>query len=131
CAETLHVDAGQPRPIIDLSPRHAARLHLDMRHISDELALDSALGEVRVHGWRGTLAFGYLNGLRASFPPTQGVPVLTVELLEAAPVFVASGEGLAVEVRFRARLLDSAGNVLRKSSGVVAAKNPGIDRATL
>jgi hypothetical protein len=133
CADTLHVDTGKPHPIIEITPKHGVRLHLDMHHIADELHLDSAAGEVRVHGWRGTLAFGYISGLRASFPPVQGVPVLTVELLEAAPIYMPKGEGLAVALKFSARLVDSAGNVLRKSQGYVEAQRPAPlgDRATL
>src|SRR5437879_10305557 len=83
CAETLHVDSGQPRPMIELMPKHAVRLKLEMRKIADELTLQSDAGAIRVHGWRGTLAFGYVNGVRVSFPPVQGVPVLTIEVLDA------------------------------------------------
>jgi hypothetical protein len=134
CAETLHVDPGQPRPIIDLAPKHGVRLHLDMHKVADELRLESGAGEVQVHGWRGTLAFGYLNGLRQNFPPVKGVPVLTVELLQALPIYRAAADptaGVAVQLQYQARLLDAAGNVLRKSEGVVTAKNPGTDRLTL
>jgi hypothetical protein len=132
CAETLHVDAGQPRPLIELAPKHAVRLKLDMHKIADELTVESDAGPVRVHGWRGTLAFGYVNGVRNSFPPTQGVPVLTIEMLEAVPIYTWKGEGLVgVQLRFSARLVDSAGNVLRRSSGLVAAPRPATDRATL
>jgi hypothetical protein len=128
----MHVDPGQPRPIIDLAPRKGARLHLDMHKIADELRLDSGASEVRVHGWRGTLAFGYLNGIRQSFPPVKGVPVLTIEFLQALPIYRAKETGeVSVQLQFQAQLVDSAGNVLRKSEGLVAARNPGTDRATL
>jgi hypothetical protein len=119
--EALCVDYADPKPKTDLSPKRAIRLHLDMRGIPDELRA----GDVTVHSWRGTLAAGYINGIRVWFPPVKGLPVLTVQLVEAEPMFSASGESVVVQIRYQARLVDSAGNVLKKATGVVLPKRGG------
>jgi hypothetical protein len=125
-SEPLCVDYAEPKPVTNLSPKRAIRLHLDMRGVPDELRLPySDAGEVLVHNWRGTLAAGYVNGIRIWFPPVQGLPVITIQLVEALPLFAPSGQSVVVQIKYQARLVDSAGNVLKRVDGVVLPKKGG------
>ncbi len=125
CAETRVVHYAAPHPHVELSPKRGVRLKLDMHAIPDRLELDSDEGRVIVKDWRGTLAAGYSNSLREAFPRVAGLPVLTIELLEATPIYSTN-----VQLQFRSRLVDSAANVLGSSSGTVEGRGEDLTAAT-
>jgi hypothetical protein len=125
CAETRVIHYAAPHPHVDLHPKRGVRLKLDMHAIADQLKIDSDEGEVLVMDWRGTLAAAYSNSLREQFPRVAGLPVLTIELLEATPSF-----GAEVQLKFRARLIDSAGNLLASSQGSVGGRGDDLSVAT-
>ena len=125
CGETRYVRYVAPHPHVELQPKRGVRLKLDMHAIEDQLKVDSDEGDVIVKDWRGTLAAAYSNSLREQFPRVAGLPVLTIELLEAKPIYAAN-----VKLRFRARLIDSAGNLLASSQGTVAGRGDDLTTAT-
>ncbi len=137
--DPLCVDYADPHPNVDI-PLREHRLRLEMKGVPDELKIAEGNGvrQVEVHNWRGTLAAGYTNGLRPAFPRIAGLPVLTLELVEATPIFppaaVSSTIGVvavSVQIRYKARLVDSAGNILKRSLGTVEAKQASANRAGL
>lgn len=125
CGETRYVRYAAPHPQVTLSPKRGVRLKLDMHAIPDSLKVDSDEGDVVVKDWRGTLAAAYSNSLREAFPRVAGLPVLTIELLEATPSY-----GAKMQLKFRARLIDSAGNLLASSQGNVRGNGEDLTAAT-
>jgi hypothetical protein len=127
---TLSVAAGNPRPNLDLPESQTAlALELDPA-VRDAFQIPgrSGMNETHVEAWRTTLERGFSNGFRSSFK-TDGGKDLVLQVVEAelefAPTAVtAKGGPVAVEaqIRYKARLVDAQGNVVRRSTGTVASK---------
>ncbi|WP_164017803.1 LPS assembly lipoprotein LptE [Pyxidicoccus trucidator] len=127
---TLSVAAGDPRPNIDL-PESQASLALELDpSVRDVFQVPARSGVVptNVEAWRTTLDRGFKNGFRSAFR-TDGGKELVLQIVEAelelAPTAVNEVGGAAAaeaQVRYKARLVDAQGNVLRRSTGTVASK---------
>jgi hypothetical protein len=130
-APVAHIAKSSPKPNIDLPERNLALgLALD-EQVKDafKVAPRSGLPETEVTAWRTTLEKGFHNGLGTAFHTKEPKAELTLQLVEAELEFVPSavdayGRAAAAEahIRYKARLLDASGNVLRRSSGTVPSK---------
>lgn len=128
---TLSVAQGNPRPNIDL-PESKAGLKLVMDESvrnTFEVPGRGGINKGEVEQWRETLARGFQNGFGTAFQTNADPSELTLQLseveLEFAPTAVAShGGAVAAEaqIRYKARLVDAQGNVVRRSNGTVASK---------
>lgn len=127
---TLSVAAGDPRPNVDL-PESQASLALEMDpSVRDVFQVPgrSGINATNVEAWRTTLERGFKNGFRSAFK-TDGGKDLVLQIVEAelelAPTAVTSSGGAVAaeaQVRYKARLVDAQGNVVRRSTGTVTSK---------
>jgi len=125
------VARSSPKPNIDLPERNLALgLTLD-EQVKDAFKVPrrSGIPETEVTAWRTTLERGFHNGLGTFFRTKEEKSELTLQLVEVDLEFVPSavngyGQAAAAEahVRYKARLLDAVGNVVRRSSGTVTSK---------
>ncbi|MCY1017397.1 hypothetical protein [Pyxidicoccus sp. MSG2] len=127
---TFSVAAGDPRPNIDL-PESQASLALEMDpSVRDVFHVPSRSGvaPTNVEAWRTTLERGFKNGFRSAFK-TDGGKDLVLHIVEAelelVPAEVQDNGGVVsteAQVRYKARLVDAQGNVVRRSTGTVSSK---------
>ncbi len=132
----LSVKAGNPRPNVDL-PESQASLALDLDPaIRDAFKAPSgdSLPPSDVQAWRTTLERGFQNSFRSVFK-AEGGSALVLKIVEAdlmlAATAVDDGGVAAAEaqVRYKARLVDAQGNVVRRSVGTVVSKRSATSRA--
>jgi hypothetical protein len=128
---TLKVAQGNPRPNIDLPETKAG-----MKLVMDDTVQDSfevpsrgGINKGEVEQWRETLKRGFQNGFGGAFKTDAESPELTLQLMEVALEFAPTavtqnGAAAAAEaqIRYKARLVDAQGNVVRRSTGTVASK---------
>jgi hypothetical protein len=132
------LDPGDhPRPNVDLPPSKQS-LRLDFGpEVLDAFKAPSRGGvrETEVTEWRTTLARGFQGAFDASAPlvwgggPADRVLQIVEASLELAPAAVSVYGVVAVtaHVRYKARLLDAQGNVLRRSTRTVSSKRATTD----
>lgn len=120
--------AGNPRPNIDL-PRSTRTLRLQLQPaVQDVFVADLAGNKIPVSGWRSTLESGFRNAFSDAFQVAEKAD-LTIEVAEAELSFNGTsfdrmGRPISAEaqVRYKARLLDGSGAVLRRAAATVASK---------
>ena len=130
-APVARIARSSPKPNIDLPERNLALgLTLD-EGVKDAFKVPprSGIPETEVTAWRATLEKGFQNGLGKAFRTQEPKSELTLQIVEAELEFVPSavngyGQAAAAEahLRYKARLVDAAGNVVRRSSGTVTSK---------
>jgi hypothetical protein len=128
CA-TPKVEAGNPRPNVDL-PRSARTLRLQLEpEVRDAFSTELSGVAIPVSGWRSTLETGFRNAFSGAFTLSAKPADLTVLVAEAelsfnATSFARNGRPISAEaqVRYKARLLDPQGGVVRRSAATVASK---------
>jgi hypothetical protein len=129
CARAAVVQ-GQPRPNIDL-PDQGTSLTL----VIDEAVKDQFEAEVNgkltvnVSEWLATLKNGFHAGFDPAFRTNTDKADLTLQLSEAVLSFAPTAVGrygsvaaAEAQVRYKARLVDAQGQVLRRSNGTVTSK---------
>lgn len=136
-APVIQVAKSSPKPNIDLPERNLSLgLTLD-EQVKDTFKMPPASGipETEVTQWRATLEKGFHNGLGTAFRTKEEKSQLMLQLVEATLEFVPSavngyGQAAATEahIRYKARLVDAGGNVVRRSTGTVASKRSTGDR---
>jgi len=128
CA-TPKVEAGSPRPNVDL-PKSERSLRLQLEAaVRDEYGSELYGGTIPVSGWRSTLERGFQSAFAGAFKLSDKNADLTVVVAEAELVFAGTaytrtGKPVSAEaqVRYKARLLDENGTVVRRSAATVASK---------
>ena len=133
CA-TPKVEAGSPRPNVDL-PKSERSLRLQLEAaVRDEYGSELYGGTIPVSGWRSTLEVvplerGFQSAFAGAFKLSDKNADLTVVVAEAELVFAGTaytrtGKPVSAEaqVRYKARLLDENGTVVRRSAATVASK---------
>lgn len=127
CAVGIH--AGNPRPNVDV-PESASSLALELDPaVRDTFQTSGDSGiPLDVQAWRTTLERGFTNSF-GSAVKTDGEKALVLQLVEADLVLVPSvlpsitgTVAAGAEVRYKARLVDAQGNVVRRSVGTVASR---------
>lgn len=128
---TMKIAQGNPRPNIDL-PESKAGMKLvmdDAIQNNFEVPSRGGINKGEVEQWRETLQRGFQNGFASAFKTDTDSPELTLQLLEVslefAPTAVTAKGGTAAaeaQIRYKARLVDAQGNVVRRSTGTVASK---------
>ncbi|WP_224368898.1 hypothetical protein [Hyalangium versicolor] len=126
---------GHPSPNIDLPEKSTS-----LEFVMDESIQDQYPAEVdgkqtvNVSEWRATLLNGFSSGFKSAFKPAADKADLTLQLNEAVLSFSPTAFGrygaiqaAEAQVRYKARLLDSQGQVLRRSTGTVSSKKPITD----
>lgn len=130
-APVAHIAKSNPKPNIDLPERNLALSLVLDEEVKDAFKVPprSGIPETDVTAWRATLEKGFHNGLGSAFRTKEQKAELTLQLVEVQLEFVPSavngyGQAAAAEahVRYKARLVDAAGNVVRRSSGTVPSK---------
>jgi hypothetical protein len=131
CATPPKVGAGDPRPNVDL-PRSEKSLALQFdRSIQDAFATEelASIAPIPVEGWRTTLERGFRNAFAGAFDLSNPSAELTLVIVEAEPSFAGTsytrrGRPVSAEaqVRYKARLVDRQGTVLRRSAATVASR---------
>lgn len=135
-APVARIVRSSPKPNIDLPERNLALgLTLD-EQVKDAFKVPprSGVPETDVTAWRATLEKGFHNGLGKAFRTQEEKSELTLQLVEAELEFVPAavngyGQTVSAEahVRYKARLMDAGGNVVRRSSGTVTSKRATSD----
>jgi hypothetical protein len=129
-----HVNVGNPRPNVDL-PRSETSLALELdAAIPDTFKATSggsSAPSTPVKEWRTTLERGFQNSFGPAFKTDGGKDLvlhLVEVVLEVAPTTEVDAAGSAVgseaQIRYKARLVDAQGNVVRRSVGTVSSKRP-------
>jgi lipopolysaccharide assembly LptE-like protein len=129
--EVLKVGAGNPRPNVDL-PKSDKSLGLQLEAgIQDAFSTEESgpIPPIPVDGWRTTLERGFRSAFADSFALSDRPSELTLVIAEATPSFVGTSYerfgrpvSAEVQVRYKARLVDRQGTVLRRSAATVASK---------
>ena len=122
CA-TPKVEAGSPRPNVDL-PKSERSLRLQLEAaVRDEYGSELYGATIPVSGWRSTLERGFQSAFAGAFKLSDKNADLTVVVAEAELVFAGTaytrtGKPVSAEaqVRYKARLLDENGTVVRRSA---------------
>lgn len=134
---TVRVARLDPTPNLDLAPTSKS-LSLAM----DEAVRDSLVfhyygpAQMEVNDWRRSLERGFTNGFKNSHSLGQEPSELTLQLLEVSPgvVFGSVGDDLdkvTGRIRFKARLLDARGNILKRLTGTVTAHKDALTKEEL
>lgn len=128
CSVTVGRSAS--RPNIDLAKQQSSLGLVLEPEVKDQFSVVINSPEtVHVNEWRGTLEDGFRAGFAAAFQMGSDATDLRIQLAEAeltyAPTAVGrNGATAAVEaqIRFKARLVDAQGQVLKRSNGTVSSK---------
>ncbi len=135
------VEIANPRPNIDLKESHQVlNLRLSSKIPNDfDMPTINLMYTPHVSGWRSSLKRGFRNGFGEYFDLSPDArPDLVLEITEALPeivmtqnatgytaggVYHSTGQAAGnAQIRYRARLLDAQGRVLKKSFGTVPSK---------
>jgi len=128
CAAT--VLQANPRPNIDL-PQNTASFALALNESVQDQYQTEILGKraVNVSEWRQTLQNGFDSGFGSAFNLAEGKADLTLQVNEAVLSFAPTAVGnlgsvkaVEAQIRYKARLVDAQGQVLRRSTGTVSSK---------
>ncbi|MFL5347720.1 MAG: hypothetical protein ACJ8AT_23270 [Hyalangium sp.] len=136
---TLAVEQSQPRPNIDLPEKNASLALVMDKGVEDQYEADlDGKHPVNVTGWRETLQNGFHSGFSSAFKTNADRAELTLQLNEAVLSFAPTSLGrhggiqaAEAQVRYKARLLDAQGRVLRRSTGTVSSKKSATDKEGL
>jgi hypothetical protein len=132
CAISVH--GAHPRPNIDLArSAHALSLQLDAAVPQD---IEGTGAEVV--GWRQTLSNGFHSGFAPFFDVSGRRNDLTLVIVEAWPQIMPTElnrfGGIATaeaRVRYKARLVDASGNVVKRCTGTARGMTPFFSQATI
>ncbi|WP_342377249.1 hypothetical protein NVS55_38220 [Myxococcus stipitatus] len=118
------------RPNIDLA-QQASSLGLVLEpEVQDQFSVViNAPETVHVKEWRGTLEDGFRAGFASAFPMGAAETDLKVQLAEAELTYAPTAVGrhgvvsaIEAQIRYKARLMDARGQVLKRSTGTVSSK---------
>jgi hypothetical protein len=125
----IEVGTASPRPNVDVDQLSQTLSFVIDDSIKDayEVPAQAAIAAVSVTGWRKTLRAGYDAGLSSASgagPDNLEVRLVRADLTFSSAAVTAEGTAVAARahVTYQARLVDSTGKVLRKSSGTAIAK---------
>jgi hypothetical protein len=127
CAET--VGAINPRPNVELAHREQ-RLGLALGPtVLDRFTVGEPPGALEVTQWHETLRRGFRHAFDGAFRLTGGKDPadLTLVLVEMMPEYgYLAPRGAFVQVRYKVRLLDRQGQVVRGTAGTADSKRAGM-----
>lgn len=133
---TVTVAQLNPSPNLDLAPS-SQRLSLALEDaVRDSLVVPFGPGRMVVNEWRLSLERGFTNAFKSSHSLGTGSTELRLQLLEVNPGLVfgsAGGESskAAGQVRYKARLLDANGNIVKRLTGTAVGHQEAIDRGEI
>lgn len=123
---TVYVKRGAPRPNIDLAERQATLGLVLESAVRDHFVVSNeAAHDLDVDQWRGTLEDGFRVGFGSAFRLDATPADLKLQVLEAELTFAVTDAVMSVvqaQIRYKARLVDAQGQVLKRSSGTVTSK---------
>ncbi|NTX07446.1 hypothetical protein [Myxococcus sp. CA040A] len=131
---TVYVKRGAPRPNIDLAEQQATLGLVLESAVRDHFVVSNeAASKLDVDQWRGTLEDGFRVGFGSAFRLDATPADLKLQVLEAELSFAVTDASVAAvqaQIRYKARLVDAQGQVLKRSSGTVMSKrSAGLHRA--
>ncbi len=127
----LSIVTSNPRPNVDLGQQKQSLAFKMEPGVLDAFQVPSKNGVAGadVTGWHLTLENAFKNGFAEAFAKGGADSDLTLVIVEAEPTFAptavtANGQVVSVsaQLRYKARLLDKAGQVVRRSTATVASK---------
>ena len=133
---TVTVARLDPAPNLDLAPSSES-LSLAMNEsVLDSLVVHYGPAKMEVNDWRHSLERGFINGFKNSHSLGKGSTGLTLQLLEVNPdlVFGSAGEDFSKatgQLRYKARLLDARGNILKRLTGTTTAHKDALSQDTI
>lgn len=96
---------------------------VDAQRLADDADAPRAYATA-LTGWRRTLINGYTNGLGVYFSPVPaGKPAdLALDIVRADVSWTPRGERLAVQIAYKAQLIDAAGKAVAVTAGTAYSK---------
>lgn len=122
---TLSISAVRPDPTVDLPASRTSLALAFGPRVRDRFAISIQRGvfTIEVDSFHQTLASGFQAMVRASFAPATPDGADATLLLDDASVEEVPGyRTVSFVVRYRARVVDRAGRVLRRSFGSVESR---------
>jgi hypothetical protein len=134
---TVTVAQLNPTPNLDLAPTSLS-LSLQMEQsVQDSLVVSfGSTAQMEVNDWRNSLEKGFTNAFKSSYALGTGPSELTLQLVEVNPdlVFgsVSNDSGKATgQIRYKARLLDAQGNIVKRLTGTARGHKDALSRETI
>lgn len=135
---TVTVAQLNPSPNLDLAPTsQSLSLQMDQAVLDSVVVSFGSTAQMEVNDWRSSLEKGFINAFKSSYAlGKEGPSELTLQLVEVNPdlVFgsVSNDSGKATgQIRYKARLLDAQGNILKRLTGTALGHKDALSRETL